>query len=139
MSSDDVIDMDFEKEYARLSRQYKKLERDHRALSIMHEQTERLRDSNEAAKELSNFYNRLLLKNMPEITFMLNCEMLFVLGSAKTVDFLGYNDMREMVDVSFIKLFENIMPSGWISAISGRCLTSSAQSIQSALRKRHKL
>ena len=129
MASDDLIesgndtgnDTDYEKEYTRLSRRYKKLERNYRALSIMHEQTERLRNSNEAAKELSNFYNRLLLKTMPEIAFMLNREMLFVLGSEKTISFLGFNDMREMADVSFEKLFETAMPAGWIKMMNDSC------------------
>ena len=121
MSLDDIVDIDYEKEYAYLSRRYKKLERDYRALSIMHEQTERLRDSNEAAKELSNFYNRLLLKNMPEIAFMLNSELLFVLGSERTVAFLGYNDMREMVDVPFKKLFETAMSDDWINVMNEHC------------------
>jgi len=122
MSPDDAVEINIEKEYAKLSRQYKKLERDYRALSIMHEQTERLRDSNEAAKELSNFYNRLLLKNMPEIAFMLDREMSFVLGSEKITAFLGYNDMREMVDVCFKKLFEAAMPECWINIMNDRCL-----------------
>jgi PAS domain S-box-containing protein len=103
-----------EKEYHQLTRQFKKLERDYRALSVMHEQSERLRNANEAAKELSNFYNRLLLKNTPAITFMLDLELRFVLGSEKSVTFLGYSDMREMVDVPFSALFASTMPEAWI-------------------------
>ena len=38
-----------EKEYHQLTRQFKKLERDYRALSVMHEQTERLRNVNDLA------------------------------------------------------------------------------------------
>jgi PAS domain S-box-containing protein len=110
-----------EKEYLHLSRQFKKLERDYRALSVMHEQTERLRNANEAAKELSNFYNRLLLKSTPAITFMLDLELRFVLGSEKTVAFLGYSDMREMVDVSFSTLFASAMPGAWIEETGSRC------------------
>ncbi|MDR1353172.1 MAG: PAS domain-containing protein, partial [Treponema sp.] len=110
-----------EKEYHQLTRQFKKLERDYRALSVMHEQTERLRNANEAAKELSNFYNRLLLKNTPAITFMLDLELRFVLGSEKIVAFLGYSDMREMVDVPFSTLFASAMPGSWIEGTGSRC------------------
>jgi PAS domain S-box-containing protein len=110
-----------EKEYHQLIRQLKKLERDYRALSVMHEQTERLRNANEAAKELSNFYNRLLLKNTPAITFMLDLELRFVLGSEKIVAFLGYSDMREMVDVPFPTLFASTMPESWIVETGLRC------------------
>ncbi|MDR1193139.1 MAG: response regulator [Peptococcaceae bacterium] len=87
----------------------------------MHEQTERLRDANEAAKELSNFYNKLLLKNTPGITFMLDDQTRFVLGSDKTVALLGYGDMREMVEQPFAALFEKVMPADWVAAMDARC------------------
>jgi PAS domain S-box-containing protein len=112
---------DLEKEHRQLARQYKKLERDYRALSIMHEQTMRLHASNEAAKELSNFYNHLLLKNTPGITFMLDRDMMFVLGSAKTVSFLGYGDMQEMVGIPFGTLFADTMPDRWIADTVKQC------------------
>jgi PAS domain S-box-containing protein len=117
---------DLEKAYNQLARQHKKLERDYRALSSMHEQTERLRNSNEAAKELSNFYNRLLLENTPGITFLLNLEMRFVLGSRKTIALLGYRDMREMVEVDFSALFTRAMPDDWIADMSAKCLRAIA-------------
>ncbi|MDR3288194.1 MAG: response regulator [Peptococcaceae bacterium] len=111
-----------EKEYNQLVRKYKKLERDYRSLSMTHEQTERLRNANEAAKELSNFYNSLLLKNMPGLTFMLDLELRFVLGSEKVVALLGYSDMREMVGLSFDVLFAGTMPTDWIAAARERYL-----------------
>jgi len=121
MLSDESAPKDLEKENISLLRQVRRLERDYRALSIMHEQTERLRDANEAARELSSFYNRLLLQNMPDIAFMLNCEMLFVLGSDNAVAFLEQRDMREMIDIPFEKLFAGVMHEEWISAMHIRC------------------
>ncbi|MCL2547802.1 MAG: response regulator [Symbiobacteriaceae bacterium] len=122
MLSDEAALKDLENENILLLRKIRKLERDYRALSIMHEQTERLRDANEGAKELSNFYNRLLLKSMPDVAFMLNPEMQFVLGSDRAVTFLGQNDMREMIDVPFDTLFAGVMQDDWISAMHDRCL-----------------
>ncbi|AEF82686.1 PAS domain-containing hybrid sensor histidine kinase/response regulator [Leadbettera azotonutricia] len=110
-----------EKELSQLQRQLKKLERDYRALSIMHEQTERLRDVNEAAKELSNFYNQLLLKNTSGITYMVDRDMHFILGSEKTVALLGYGEMREMADIPFEVLFANTMEEGWVAETEKRC------------------
>ncbi|MCL2791415.1 MAG: response regulator [Desulfobulbus sp.] len=121
MAPDDTSEKHWEKEYHLLARRYKKLERDFRALSFTHEQTERLRDANEAAKELSNFYNRLLLKNTSGITFMLDQSLRFVLGSARMLDFLGYTDRREMVDIPFAALFATAMPASWIAAAEARC------------------
>ncbi|MDR3307451.1 MAG: response regulator [Coriobacteriales bacterium] len=113
---------DVEKEYQKLLRQHKKMERDLRALTVMHEQTERLRSVNEAAKELSNFYNRLLLKNTPGITFLLDLNMRFVLGSDLIVTRLGYFDMRELVGMAFSDLFLKEFPASWVSSTSTRCL-----------------
>ncbi|MDR1160456.1 MAG: response regulator [Syntrophomonadaceae bacterium] len=110
------------KVYNQLLRQHKKLERDYRALSIMHEQAERLRDANESAKELSNFYNKLLLKNTPGITCMFDDKMRFVLGSDHVVALLGYSDMREIVEQPFSNLFKKIIPEHWVDATSERCM-----------------
>jgi PAS domain S-box-containing protein len=122
-NQENLEEKSLEKEYGRLTRRYKKLERDYRALSAIHEQTERLRDANEAAKELSNFYNRLLLKNTPAITFMIDLETRFVLGSEKTMDFLGYSDAREMVGVDFSTLFSKAMSDAWVSETRQRCVS----------------
>ena len=121
MPPDDGAEKNWEKEYQLLARQHKKLERDFRALSLAHEQAERLRDVNEAAKELSNFYNRLLLQNTPGITFMLDTSLHFVLGSARMLDFLGYADKREMLDMPFETLFTDVMPASWITAMKAQC------------------
>ncbi|MDR1686548.1 MAG: response regulator [Desulfovibrio sp.] len=122
-------EIDLQKQYARMERAYKKLERDYQALAVMHEQAERLRDANEAAKELSNFYNRLLLKNTPAVAFMLDRGMRFVLGSDKTVEFLGKLDMREIVGLPFTALFSALMPDDWLAEMGSRC-TEVMQSMQ---------
>lgn len=121
MTSDNASEKELQKQLAWLSRQYKKLEKDHRALTIMHDQTERLRDFNEAAKELSSFYNRLLLKNTPGVTFMLDRAMRFVLGSEKAIAFLGYRDMREIVGIPHATLFSSIMSGDWIATMHAHC------------------
>jgi lactose/cellobiose-specific phosphotransferase system IIC component len=64
----------------------------------------------------------LVLKNTPGITFMLDLNMRFVLGSEKTAAFLGFSDIRDMTGVSFSALFEGIMPESWISGARDRCL-----------------
>jgi cellobiose-specific phosphotransferase system IIC component len=64
----------------------------------------------------------LLLKNTPGITFMLDPDMRFVLGSEKTAGFLGYAEMREMTGLSFEELFARTMPGSWIASTAGHCL-----------------
>jgi PAS domain S-box-containing protein len=114
--------LDPEKEYRQLARRYRKLERDYRALSLLHEQAVGLYALNDAERELSNFYNHLLLKNTPGITFMLDLNLSFVLGSERTVSFLGYGDMREMAGISFTSLFSGAMPAEWLASTAQRCL-----------------
>jgi signal transduction histidine kinase len=53
---------------------------------------------------------------------MLDVKLLFVLGSEKTVSFLGYRDMREMVGIPFETLFSGVMPSEWVDGTTNRCL-----------------
>jgi lactose/cellobiose-specific phosphotransferase system IIC component len=64
----------------------------------------------------------LVLKNTPGITFMLDLNMRFVLGSEKTAKFLGFGGIREMAGLSFTELFAGTMPGAWISAAGDRCL-----------------
>ncbi|MDR2142913.1 MAG: PTS transporter subunit EIIC, partial [Treponema sp.] len=64
----------------------------------------------------------LILKNTPGITFMLDLNMRFVLGSEKTAAFLGFGDIREMAGRSFSSLFARTMPKNWISGAGDRCL-----------------
>ncbi|MDR1863769.1 MAG: PTS transporter subunit EIIC [Treponema sp.] len=64
----------------------------------------------------------LLLKNTPGITFMLDLEMRFVMGSEKTVSFLGYHDLRDMTGRPFENLFSGIMFDSWIKNASDHCL-----------------
>ncbi len=109
------------KELQQLKRSHKKLERDYRALTQMYEQTERLRTSDEAAKKLSNFYNRLLLKNFPGVVFMLDLELRFVLGNDQTIQNLGYTVMNEIVGMPFAEVFSPLFPDEWAVGVAEEC------------------
>jgi lactose/cellobiose-specific phosphotransferase system IIC component len=63
----------------------------------------------------------LVLQNTPGITFMLDPDMRFVLGSEKTAGFLGFSGIREMAGVSFSDLFAKTMDEKWISDTEDRC------------------
>jgi lactose/cellobiose-specific phosphotransferase system IIC component len=64
----------------------------------------------------------LVLKSTPGVTFMLDLNMNFVLGSEKTAAFLGYGGISEMAGLSFSALFAKTMPDSWISGAGDRCL-----------------
>jgi PAS domain S-box-containing protein len=105
------------RELVRLKRQYRRLERNYNALVLMQEQSERLRITNDQAKELSDFYNRLLLKNTPSVTFMVDADMRLLLGSDTATSLLGYADSRELVGLPFVEAFARSFPQGWINAM----------------------
>ncbi|GHV85499.1 hypothetical protein AGMMS50230_11070 [Spirochaetia bacterium] len=63
----------------------------------------------------------LLLKNTSGITFMLDLKMCFVLGSEKTVQFLGYRDMQEITGFPFSRLFAGVVSGSWIETMTSRC------------------
>ncbi len=127
VQSEHTNDKHWESEFIRLQRRMKKLERDYRALSLLHDQTERMRDANETARELANFHNRLLLQHIPSIIFMFDSEMEMVLGSQVGVQFFGFHDMRELVGQSFRRIFSGIAPADWISGMEERCQSVMAQ------------
>jgi PAS domain S-box-containing protein len=121
-----------QRELAKLQRQFKKLERNYNALVLMQEQTERLRVSNDHAKELANFYNRLLLKNTPSITCMVDLDMRFVLGSDATTSFLGYADSRELIGLPFTEVFSRAFPTDWVSAMVAKSREVMATAVEFA-------
>jgi cellobiose-specific phosphotransferase system IIC component len=63
-----------------------------------------------------------LLQNTPGITFMLNLELCFLLGSEKTANLLGYREVPEMAGLSLEKIFSRAMPDHWSEDIRRRCL-----------------
>jgi lactose/cellobiose-specific phosphotransferase system IIC component len=63
----------------------------------------------------------LLLKNTSGITFMLDLDMRFVLGSEKTVAFLKYSDMQKITGLPFTELFSRVLPMPWVINTAGHC------------------
>lgn len=121
VQTDNTNDKHWQSEFVRLQRRMKKLERDYRALALLHDQTERMRDANETARELANFYTRLLLQRIPSIIFMFDSELELVLSSQTGVQFFGFHDMRELVGRSCRSIFSGIAPADWISGMEERC------------------
>ncbi|MDR0389978.1 MAG: PTS transporter subunit EIIC [Spirochaetaceae bacterium] len=64
---------------------------------------------------------QLLLKNTPGITFMLDLEMRFIMGSEKAVHFFGYNGMQEMMGLSPGVIFGKVLDMFWIDDFENRC------------------
>ena len=103
------------------ARRLHRMKTDYDHLSIMYENSERLRDFNEAEKELQYFYNRLLLEACPDVIFILDCEMRFVIGTRLCESHLGYGDASEMVGLPLHKLFARRISAAWIEDFLVNC------------------
>jgi cellobiose-specific phosphotransferase system IIC component len=68
-----------------------------------------------------------LLQNTPGVTFMLDLEMRFVLGSEKTASFMGFSGVQEMIGLSLGEIFSRVLPASWTEDIRRR----SQEAIQS--------
>ncbi|MDR2587019.1 MAG: PAS domain-containing protein, partial [Coriobacteriales bacterium] len=106
-----------EQELTKLQRQYKRLERSYNALVIRQEQSERLRLTNDRAKELADFYTRLLLKNTSSIVFMVDLELHLVLSSDTATALLGFADSRELVGLRLDEVFSRLFPAQWTDVL----------------------
>ncbi|MDR2480475.1 MAG: response regulator, partial [Treponema sp.] len=62
-----------------------------------------------------------LLKNTPGLTFMLDMEMCFVLGSERIAGFLKFGGIREMIGLSLDNIFSRVMPPSWADNMRRHC------------------
>ena len=63
-----------------------------------------------------------LLRNTPYVTFLLDLDLCFVLGSEITADYLRFNNIDEMTGIKINKLFSRVMPDSWIDDLEKNCL-----------------
>ena len=116
-------------ELKKLERRYHRLESDYKRLGIMYKTAERLRDFNEAEKELQYFYNRLLLQACADVIFVLNRDMDVVLATETLVDFLGLSDLGAVTGRPAESLFAGRLPRDSIERLltNGRTVLETSQ------------
>ncbi len=110
-------------ELKKLERRYQRLESDYKRLGIMYKTAERLRDFNEAEKELQYFYNRLLLQACADVIFVLNRDMDVVLATDTFVNFLGLPDLGATTGRPAESLFADRLPRDSIDRLVTNCRT----------------
>ena len=74
----------------------RRLERDNEFLNIMYKNEVKLRDFNEAEKELQNMHNVLLLRTCPDMIFVLNDKLEVAICSDSALRDVGLNAMYEL-------------------------------------------
>lgn len=106
---------------SQLARKNARLERDNRFLSVRNENAERLRNFNEAEKKLHYLYNNLLLEHCPNIIFLFNTELKYVIGTKVGAYVLGCNDARELNDLPVEQVLSRRLEPAWVNTIQKRC------------------
>jgi len=107
--------------YNRLERQMRRQGSDYRRIGIMYKSAERLRDANEAEKELQYLYNRLLLRACADVIFVLDRNMRIVLATDTLSRVLGVSDNGRIVNHDFGTVFSANFSADWISDILEMC------------------
>jgi len=85
----------------------RRLERDNEFLNIMYRNEVKLRDFNEAEKELQNMYNALLLRASSDVIFVLNDKLEVAICSDSALKVFGLNAMYEASGMLFQELLES--------------------------------
>jgi PAS domain S-box-containing protein len=129
---------ELQKEHKKLLRRHQRLENDYRRVGIMYKTAERLRDFNEAEKELQYFYNRLLLQACADIIFVLDKDMNTVLAADTFASFVGISDFREVLNRPVESLLALRIAPDQIESVVSRCRivleTASAHSFTQSLK-----
>ncbi|MDR1873853.1 MAG: response regulator [Synergistaceae bacterium] len=123
-------------EYRKLERRHRRLESDYKRVGIMYKSAERLRDFNEAEKDLQYFYNRLLLRTCADVIFVLNRDMRVVLATHTFARLVGVADMQDVVNQRIESLFARRMPPERIEELVEKCRTVFESSLPQSYTRR---
>lgn len=104
-----------------IRRQITGLERDNRLLSIMSENADRLRRSNEAEKKLQYLYNDMLLKFCQNMLFLFDKELRLQLATRSSLFLLPFGHLEEMQNLTPENIFGAKMDSAWIKRVVTEC------------------
>lgn len=113
----DLIPENLEAEVKKLRRKVKQLERDNRMLVVMNQNAEQLRQSYEAEKNLQYLYNDLLLKSCPNMIFLFNEQLRFVICSSACLPFLSRDTRADLVNLPFTEVFSDTLEPEWVSKV----------------------
>ncbi|MDL2248582.1 PAS domain-containing protein, partial [Tyzzerella sp. OttesenSCG-928-J15] len=104
-----------------LQRKVKRVERDNEFLNIMYKNEVKLRDFNEAEKELQNMYNVLLLRACPDMIFVLNDKLEVAICTDSAVKAFGFNAMYDVTNMPFEEVLATKYQSKMVSRSIQNC------------------
>ncbi len=104
-----------------LKRKIVRLERDKKYNAVMTQNIERMRDFNSAERELQFLYNQLLLTNCPDMIFVLDKNLCFILGTEAGCDYLGYSSINDIAGKHLGAIFARRFPAEWAQKLEETC------------------
>lgn len=104
-----------------LERKLSRLERDNKVLKVKFENSERIRDFNEAEKDLQYLYNHLLLKACPDLIFVFDRNLAYVIGTHAGAKSLSYDDSSKLTGTPFKDVFARKIKNDWITRTFRNC------------------
>ncbi len=109
------------RESENLKRRIVRLERDKQYSAITAENIERLRDFNAQEKEKQHLYNQLLLSNCPDMIFVFDRALNFLLGTETSSAFLRYSSHNDIEGMPLRHVFGKRFPADAVAALVDRC------------------
>ncbi len=106
-----------ETELKKLRRKVKQLEMDNRMLVVMNQNAEQLRRSYEVEKNLQYLYNDLLLKNCPNMIFLFNEQLRFVICSSACLPLVSSDNRADLVNLPFEEVFSAVLEREWVGKV----------------------
>ncbi|WRS26151.1 ATP-binding protein [Oscillospiraceae bacterium MB08-C2-2] len=109
------------REAENLRRRIIRLERDKTYSALVTENMERLRDFNAEEKELQFFYNQLLLANCPDMIFVFDQSLRFVLGTEACHQYLGFSSLYDLTGQTIQTIFGRRFSPQWVQKTLQLC------------------
>ncbi|MDR2870089.1 MAG: response regulator [Deferribacteraceae bacterium] len=124
-----------QEELNKLKRAYSRLNSDYKRAGMMYKTAERMRDVNEAEKELQYFYNHLLLQTGDDLFLVLDKQLHLVLATRTSLAFFGVEKLGDVVNQPLLPLLKKFLDED-AQYLIRQCNLAIATSIQSAYIKR---
>ncbi len=104
-----------------MKRRVTRLERDKQYSAITAENIERMRDFNAKEKEIQHLYNQLLLSNCPDLVFVFDRELKFLLGTEMSSAILRFSSYNDFAEKPLEHVFSRRFPPKAVSSLTGHC------------------
>ena len=109
-------------ELKKTERVIRRLEFDKESLGSMYDNAISLRDRNEAERDRQSMYNRLLMDVFPNMIFVLDKDLSYVLGTAPLIaHYFGFSEESEMIGLPLANIMSKTADYSWVQKTLDKC------------------